>query len=62
MEHILIKIGFILFPGEPIDDMEAPVNLQYRDSQHQSSMLQALNTMRKNDRFCDVILHVSVSN
>ncbi|XP_026476975.1 influenza virus NS1A-binding protein-like isoform X2 [Ctenocephalides felis] len=41
--------------------MEAPVNLQYRDSQHQNSMLQALNTMRKNDRFCDVILHVGTA-
>ncbi|XP_026477213.1 influenza virus NS1A-binding protein homolog [Ctenocephalides felis] len=47
--------------GEAIDDMEAPVNLQYRDSQHQNSMLQALNTMRKNDRFCDVILHVGTA-
>lgn len=35
-------------------------NFIFFDTQHQDFTLQALNTMRKNKHFCDVILHVSI--
>jgi hypothetical protein len=36
--------------------------LVFEDEQHNTQTLQALNMMRKNRQFCDVILHVSESN
>lgn len=37
-------------------------NFTFTDEHHQDSMLQALNAMRKNKHFCDVILHVSTAD
>lgn len=37
---------------------ESQFQLEYTDDFHQAQMLSALNTMRKNRHFCDVILHV----
>jgi hypothetical protein len=35
--------------------------LVFEDEQHNTHTLQALNMMRKNRHFCDVILHVSTA-
>jgi hypothetical protein len=35
--------------------------LVFEDEQHNTHTLQALNMMRKNRHFCDVILHVSTT-
>ena len=34
--------------------------LNFTDESHNSRTLQALNMMRKNKNFCDVVLHVSI--
>lgn len=39
-------------------DEESQFQLDYADDIHPAQMLSALNTMRKNRHFCDVILHV----
>jgi hypothetical protein len=36
--------------------------LVFEDEQHNTQTLQALNMMRKNRHFCDVILHVSTTS
>jgi hypothetical protein len=36
-------------------------DLVFEDEQHNTHTLQALNMMRKNRHFCDIVLHVSTT-
>lgn len=53
-----IMLGGVLGEDEEAQDASiAP--LLFDDSDHHCRTLQALNMMRKNRHFCDIILHVS---
>ena len=53
-------VGGGLTEDEEAQDASTSAPLVFDDSDHHCRTLQALNMMRKNRHFCDVILHVSL--
>lgn len=55
-----VVVGSNGSPAASPDDGTSPVSFVFEDDQHNSRTLKALDMMRRNKHFCDLILHVSV--